>query len=1151
MAGIGPTVVIPGSHASRLQLLLQKEFDSYCCRLCNRALAFEPTVLILLSDPAEILFHPGERFALAPVELRQGFSSQLDATGAVVHTFGSLDELRRAYATRAGAMIARLLTASADAAKDNCQALFAGSWRQFSADFSAAACVALSATWPGLELVPQAGATPRKAASAIAAFFVMVWMALCSSWSGERAQEQTLEEALERHLVPEAILELTADAFLKMAEKLEGLSFSTRFCVEAVRASILAFRNRENPRVAEWASLFVERALMRRQAGAAAPPFLVALELAAERTRATLPFAILLNACAQQLAKHGPAAFVALAELGDKVGYPDLDVHLFGSLSVQSGEGQPPNLEQALQIIADSPVHGTGHDLFLLISRYLSLLFSNDWSPELLCQATAAVPKLLGDVPEGRAAAQVTLGMKLNERGLPTLTLTQLGEESQAWEEELSVLSRAAMNTERSNALRLCGQRDKALRITEETLAELAAAGEVLPPSLQRNQAILYRESGQHERALELFHRLLPSSDGELRLSLLNSIAATHASLGRCAQAIPHLELAVAMAEGSLRVHRPRLVASLATCLSVTGQSERALHHLRSLTAEPLDRPEELVPYAGAWVNLMQRPGVLDDADRQGIADLFDRLIKMDRVTLDSGDIHNYLNLKRLLASIGELLFSRGKERTALWNLLDQAARRFEGVPDPLALLALARGCLEDDERDAALAYLREVPSAVAARYGGSGDLSLKLEVLSSMHRHFRQLAGQFSELGAWQDLRLLAELNRDMLSRIPVLPNREYSGMLSGFVEPTNEAIARLRGPAAVFEWTDGPEGLLGLVTLIRAEGLFLFEMGLPKVDLEQLAARINQRLSAWHPGRKGDPFDLEDWRRFELWLNEALTGWLPDGGQLVVIEHAELAGLHWHVAAAPRWRTCYVPSWSFLLTAEEAASPLEQDVLGIAVVPRFGESDEVAQALSESVASTERFAARSLLRLERAEHAHCDREVLKTLLGRTTVAKVLCHGFVAPNEQEVAFMVAHAGTLPLADSVAANTALGREHRFGWRECQHLTAAPQVVYSAACSSGRVHIVGLGERVGLWTCLRQAGTRSFIAPRWDIMPTAVLPILDEALERFVSGRSPLGEALHEACVEASRRHPRWLAWALSLEGQWKGHRSWKRNSQST
>src|SRR5436309_7597850 len=41
------------------------------------------------------------------------------------------------------------------------------------------------------------------------------------------------------------------------------------------------------------------------------------------------------------------------------------------------------------------------------------------------------------------------------------------------------------------------------------------------------------------------------------------------------------------------------------------------------------------------------------------------------------------------------------------------------------------------------------------------------------------------------------------------------------------------------------------------------------------------------------------------------------------------------------------------------------------------------------------------------------------------------------------------------------------------------------------------------------------------------------------LERYVRGDISLMGALHDACIVAEAEQPRWLAWALAIEGDWQ------------
>jgi hypothetical protein len=432
-----------------------------------------------------------------------------------------------------------------------------------------------------------------------------------------------------------------------------------------------------------------------------------------------------------------------------------------------------------------------------------------------------------------------------------------------------------------------------------------------------------------------------------------------------------------------------------------------------------------------------------------------------------------------------------------------------------------------------------EIPSAVAQRYAPERDTSLKIEALDLLRLIFYQLVGLAAHLGSFEDLRLVAELQRDMLGRIAAASVGDRKAPSAGFLAPDTQTIAQLGQPIAVFEWVDSPDGIIGLATFIAADGTLIESYLSPiEVDLDQLAERITQRLSLWSPRRAGTPLDLEDWRSFENWLTKELEGRLPEGGRLVVIEHEEVAGLQWHVVAAPRWRVSYAPSWSMLLTARQF-KPIKSGPVGLAMVPKYREAEDNLQALESSVLHTLQLATDLNLHVKSALREACDRDALIEVLDSTTVAKVLCHGFVDPEEDVVALMVAHDSELPLANSSAANTPSGRRHRFDWRDCQQLKNAPPILFSAACGSGQTHHAGLGEELGLFSTLRRAGTRSIIAPRWDIEPKVVLPILDNVMERYLRTDIELGEALHAACSEASEGLPHWQAWALALEGDWK------------
>jgi hypothetical protein len=157
---------------------------------------------------------------------------------------------------------------------------------------------------------------------------------------------------------------------------------------------------------------------------------------------------------------------------------------------------------------------------------------------------------------------------------------------------------------------------------------------------------------------------------------------------------------------------------------------------------------------------------------------------------------------------------------------------------------------------------------------------------------------------------------------------------------------------------------------------------------------------------------------------------------------------------------------------------------------------------------------------------------------LTKADVTKVLCHGYVQSNTHDVAWLIGDGRGLPASALVTSDNSGSAAFRFGWRDAGKLKHAASAVFSAACSSGFSHIAGVGDRLGLMAGLQSAGTRSFVAPRWDIVAEDVLPILDDALERFCKD-GELAKSVADACAAAPLDTPDWVRWAIAIEGDWR------------
>jgi hypothetical protein len=398
-------------------------------------------------------------------------------------------------------------------------------------------------------------------------------------------------------------------------------------------------------------------------------------------------------------------------------------------------------------------------------------------------------------------------------------------------------------------------------------------------------------------------------------------------------------------------------------------------------------------------------------------------------------------------------------------------------------------------------------------------------------------------DLGApWSDVRLIAELKRDTIGKARYIQRRkaqlvDVSLIEGGLYDDVIAKIAPMEGCLGILEWTGTGSDLFGLLTTIDSAGrVVTAPITATELDIHDLKSKIAHRLSVWHPGRKGDPFDLPEWRLFETWLHGEIVKRLPKGSHVIVIEDQSLIGIPWHVALSPGWCCSYCPGWAMIL--EGGAIPSQTSPrLGVFAAPRYLDSTTVKDAIAASVRSTRRWTSWQGYGCMVFENEAADKEGFERLMAECDAVKLLCHGYVSPEDNEIALLVSHGGALPPMHA-PGRAEVPDEHRLSWRDLQSLPKAPPLILSCACSSALQWRAGSGEQMGLLGALWHSGTRTFIGPRWDVVAEDVLPLLDDVLFRIFTSNTSLVQSLHQACLEAEKKMPRWLAWSISLEGGW-------------
>lgn len=701
------------SYEQLRALFLKKLVDHYRCRACNEPLDVQPTVVITINERTEYLYCLSDRLIAAPDSIQKTFVDGLQLKGARVEAFATLDQLRVAYAKRIVSMVERILQ-GLEAVLGDINKFSAGDWRGFTSNYFTAALIALSTPLPHVTVDFPLG-TEEEALNRIALLQAVVWLSLCNSWSGDIEESRTLEGDLNHYMAANAFFHKAADEFLRLTDATESLPPVVKFCLDAMRASLYFWSNKPNPQLREWAELFVEQEVERRILGEQSPPHLNAIEISAQRARDTIPYEALFDACHRQMQKRGIMIRSQLGEIGQKVGYPDLEEQLLSAVRFFPKADQALRVDELLEWLRDTWKGGPPEALLIVASKAIDLL-GEKRSPDALGRVADGLKDILGNESWTRARIEAWLCSHLLKNGLPKAVLERIGDKAQPWERELTLHRRAALWTERSNALRMCGRGKEALAIAEAVIADLEAANdEPIPHSLRRNLGILYRGAGQHEQALEIFLKLLPDADRDL--DLLHSIVVTYAAIGRIAESMPYLEAMLKLAQGPYAERRPVIIASLAGAKAAIGERHEALALLREIPIDKVDDVAVLVSYASAWVTLSDERyrEQLEEEDRQNLNSLVTKLKVVNDATRKNGNILLNMQIGRLLAQLTDV--THVEHPNVYWKQVDVDSRKFEGIPDPMALLALTRDAWADGQHQRVRDYLLEVPTAVAKRY--------------------------------------------------------------------------------------------------------------------------------------------------------------------------------------------------------------------------------------------------------------------------------------------------------------------------------------------------------------------------------------------------------------------------------------------------
>lgn len=969
--------------------------------------------------------------------------------------------------------------------------------------------------------------------------------------------DDTLESALKQHVLAGGILEENAERLGSIVESVTkdliqrkdtALNIYTMLALHARVANVEEF---EDPFVSLWTHSYVgfELALLKDNDKSLAP-----WRIDGSKAASTIPerqawniFATILNTTFQhsqpeELESAVSELVASLQRVSERLGYDGLAQRVLASSIFSAPESlDDQDLRNFIRsFINPSEISKMPGGLVTWLHQAKTLFTGA--GIEAVEKVLDSALEAVGDDLEQRANIEAWFGECAKEFFAPKRFFDRVGTEPRKWEHDLSLESRLSLWNERANSYRLLGRPDRALRITETLLGKIQGLEEYRRQRfvLLRNRGILLREVGAVDAALRQLSDLLDGCALEARAELLESYAATCLVLGRHEEAAASLQEAVDFITSN-DPQRAKLMAMLAQVFSLVDRHEEALEILNQL-AGSMSHPRVAAVRAATYLNLINKNAQLDEDDLGRLRQLLDELENYLKHAESVGDVGFSV---QLLSLLGHLAFQVDPEQSEYFWLKTLTVLAENGQPpDPVAMARLLTVAYLRNRRDEVDSLLHLLPNTLNARFSRIEDLSSGFDTTRQARSAFQDLMSAAIDREApWSDIRWISEMTRDTIGRAKLVQSRgeqvvDKSQLALGITDEALATLARPHQPMAVLEWGAVHRELFAMLTTIDTDGSVQTEPIQPSnLDLFGIRSHIMHRLSVWHSGRAGDPFNFTSWVQLEQWLQGQIEQRLDDGRHLVLIDHAFLVGLPWHVALAPRWRCSYVPSWMSLLRESrgEWSSPVR---VGVFAAPRYKDALAISKAFSESVESTRRWAAAKDYPCEVVENELADRGAFERLMAKCHVIKLLCHGYASPADHEIALLVSHAGGLPPLH-VPGDPNLSDVNRLSWRNLQWLSCSAPLVLSAACSTGLQWQAGAGEQMGLFGALRQAGTRSFIGPRWDVEASAVVPLLDEVLMKYFDDKLTLVDALHQTCSRAEARLPKWLAWSISLEGDWR------------
>jgi len=683
-----------------------------------------------------------------------------------------------------------------------------------------------------------------------------------------------------------------------------------------------------------------------------------------------------------------------------------------------------------------------------------------------------------------------------------------------------------------------------ALQVYDEVGALMEACEETTESDrlvLRRNRAIVLRELGFFDEAISELEAALGEADRDdpdKWVSMLVSLARAYVDAGLPEQALPHAEAA---ARYRLTTNRIPLRVEALLVLAAARAAARPGVQLPEMT-EALELVERL-PRLQALV----AAATLHHARTATVAE---RTIARAVAILEEGERSPDPSCPAAVqvtaaVCLGEWELRRGDGQRAREIVADLRTRFGDGLPWHVDYLE-AR--LPETSLAEAWALMQLVLEALDSGVPDQAGVGFAMPYLVD-----NAVVQEFLLHTLWSALEAGQAQPRDCVAVFEFLNGREMRGLADGDAPDLFERLRNAAGSLRVLFLLllENEEEVKAL--WLRPDG----ECGLTSLTIEapelgristEFAARAATALTATQME------SLEDVARPALAaLGEAIEAHARAGEHVCVLPSPALLGLPLHAA------------WG-----SDGSLLLERHSIGIApnlsVVCRCLEGSAVGGGAAEGAAAGSCLIATVCKegdRVDFVEVAEAAAERIEATLGSapvTSLTGVDCskqrllaeiegcerfvfigHGAHAPRAHGRGLCVAAEGQLPSAPLPVDAVPDLRRFMIDAGDLEGLSRTPASVASIACSSGRSFAGGGGTRLGLERALFAGGTRTILAPLWDVNAPSALRFLERFHEAL--GEQPqvdVAEAHRRTCLALAAEYGHLFLWApFALNGSWR------------